>query len=97
MGAKKIFCYVDETGQDNLGKMFIVSVIMPEERDGFFEYLCELEIKTGRGKVKWGRADAEKRLKYLQEIFSQRKYPFTKILWFTTTSSWHTLQKNKRS
>lgn len=77
MASRKIFCYVDETGQDNLGKMFIVSVIVPKNRDEFLEYLNELEVKTGRGRLKWGRANINKRLQYLQEIFAQRKYPLT--------------------
>lgn len=55
-----MYCYVDETGQDSLGDMFIVSVVVPEDRDGLLDYLIELEIKTGRGKVKWGRASLEK-------------------------------------
>lgn len=72
---KKLYCYVDETGQDSLGDMFIVSVVVPENRDGLLDYLIELEIKTGRGKVKWGRASQEKRLIFLEQILSQHKYP----------------------
>jgi len=34
MAVKKLYCYIDETGQDTLGKIFIVSVIITEsERD----------------------------------------------------------------
>lgn len=72
---KKMYCYVDETGQDSLGSMFIISVVVPEDRDGLLDYLTDLEIKTGRGKVKWGRANKEKRLDFLEQILNQRTYP----------------------
>lgn len=72
---QKLYCYVDETGQDNLGDMFIVSVVVPENRDELLKYLSNLEVKTGRGRLKWGRAKIENRLKFLEEIFSQKKYP----------------------
>ncbi len=75
MSSKKLFCYVDETGQDNLGDMFIVSVVVPENRDDLLKYLTDLEVKTGRGRLKWGRVKIENRLKYLKEIFDQRRYP----------------------
>jgi len=75
MVSKKLYCYVDETGQDSYGDIFIVSVVVPQDRDELLNYLAELETKTGRGKVKWGRANQEKRLEYLSEIFNQRKYP----------------------
>lgn len=77
MSSKKIYCYVDETGQDNIGDMFIVSVVVPENRDELLSYLTELEVKTGRGRLKWGRVKTENRLKYLEAIFNQKKYPLT--------------------
>ena len=74
MGDKKIYCYVEETGQDNYGEMFIVSVVVPEQRDELLKYLEHLETTTGKGRVKWGRADLGKRLLYLEETFNQKKY-----------------------
>lgn len=68
MTSKKIFCYVDETGQDNLGEMFVVSVVVPEDRDKLLEYLEEIEVKTGKGKVKWGRANEEAEKLYKKAI-----------------------------
>lgn len=74
MTSKRLYCYVDETSQDSLGDIFIVSVVVPENRDELLDYLIELEIKTGRGKVKWGRASQEKRLNFLEQILNQRKH-----------------------
>lgn len=74
MTSRKIFCYVDETGQYTKGDMFIVSVVVPENRDALLDYLVKLEEKTGRGRVKWGRADQVKRIQFIEQIFLQRKY-----------------------
>ena len=74
-GAKKLYCYVDETGQDTEGDIFVVSVIVPENRDELLEYLGKLEAKSGKHRLKWGRAKPANRLWYIEEIFGQRKYP----------------------
>jgi len=74
MDKAKLYCYVDETGQDTVGQLFIVSVIVPENRDIIVAYLSELEARTGKGKVKWRKADVDKRLQYLEDIFTQREY-----------------------
>ena len=44
--AKKLYCYVDETGQDTEGDIFIVTVVVPENRDGVLEYLGRIEIQN---------------------------------------------------
>lgn len=75
MSPRRFYCYVDETGQDNLGDMFIVSVVVPENRDELLVYLTGLETKTGKGRLKWGRSKIENRLNYLEEIFNQKKFP----------------------
>lgn len=70
----KFYCYIDETGQDTQGNIFVVSVVVPENRDRLLEYLERLEIQSGKHRLKWGRAHPEKRLHYLKEIFNQRQY-----------------------
>lgn len=75
MDKTKLYCYVDETGQDTQGHLFIVSVIILENREVMAQYLSKLERRTGKGRLKWGRADLEKRLCYLDEIFTQKSYP----------------------
>jgi len=68
----KLYAYVDETGQDTEGDMFIVSVVVPQNRDAVLQYLEALEEKTGKGKMKWRKAGVENRLQYLEEIFTQK-------------------------
>src|SRR5215475_6419861 len=74
MQKTKLFCYVDETGQDTEGDMFIVSVVIPRDRDVVMQYLEALETRTGKGKVKWRKAEVEHRLQYLEEIFTQKDH-----------------------
>ncbi len=75
MDKSKLYCYVDESGQDTQGHLFVVSVVIPQNRDELLTYVEELEVKSGKGKFKWGRADPEKRLQYLTELLIQSKYP----------------------
>ena len=75
MSSKRIYCYVDETGQDTEGDIFIVTVVVPENRDEVLEYIENVEQQSGKGKFKWGKADHAKRFSYIETILSQRKYP----------------------
>lgn len=44
---QKIYCYVDETGQDTKGELFLVSVVIAkDERDNLIEKLEEIERST---------------------------------------------------
>jgi hypothetical protein len=56
------------------GRLFVVSVVVPENRDELLAYVEDLEVRSGKGKFKWGRAHLEKRLQYLTELLTQRKY-----------------------
>lgn len=75
MASRKIYCYVDETGQDSEGRIFIVTIVVPKNRDELLQYLESVEIQSGKEKFKWGKADPDKRLRYLETILSQKKYP----------------------
>lgn len=47
MSSKRFYCYVDETGQDSKGNIFIVTVVIPENRDEVLEYLERIEKQRG--------------------------------------------------
>ncbi len=65
---KKLYCYVDETGQDTQGELFIVSVAVTEERDSLRQ-LCEtIERETGKGRVKWIKTARPRRVAYIRRI-----------------------------
>lgn len=72
---KKLYCYVDENGQDTKGDIFIVSVVVSgSERDELLS-LCEnIEKRSGKGKFKWGKTEYNRRMKYLEQIFANKRF-----------------------
>lgn len=66
----KLYCYVDETGQDTLGKIFLVVVIIDElENMMKIEKKLEfLEQVTGKGLLKWKHTDKYIKVRYLEEV-----------------------------
>jgi len=66
-----LYCYVDETGQDTLGRLFIVSVVIAaSERDALAAELENIERFTGKGKVKWIHTRHQARLAYIEAVLS---------------------------
>jgi hypothetical protein len=66
---QKLYCYVDETGQDTAGDFFLVSVVITgEEHDRIRREAERIEQATGRGILKWHETAFESRLAYLQEL-----------------------------
>lgn len=69
---QKFFCYVDESGQDTQGKLFIVSIVVAaRERDQLIQVCEAIEEGTGKGRVKWIKTSYSQRLAYFQQILSQ--------------------------
>ena len=60
--------YVDESGQDTKGEMFVVAVVAVENSEEFRQYCESLEKSSGKGKVKWRSAQKMLRLDYLRSI-----------------------------
>ncbi len=72
---KKIYCYVDESGQDIQSQNFIVAVVvLLGEQVELLKWCEDREQDTGKGKLKWGTAKEDLRLKYLHVIFSDRRF-----------------------
>lgn len=69
MEKKKLYVYVDESGQDTKGMVFIVSVLVLEkDREIICEILKEVEEKSGKKNVKWHKSRYEFRKRYFEEI-----------------------------
>ena len=72
---QKLFCYVDESGQDTLGKVFIVSVVVVgDDRDELLRVCEEIEKESGKGIRKWRRSKYDQRLAYLRSIFGDTRF-----------------------
>ena len=70
---QKLYCYVDETGQDDASILFIVvAVVSAEEQDGLREALMEIERAAGTGHRKWHKSGSERRLRYLNLVFEKK-------------------------
>lgn len=66
---KKLYCYVDETGQDTEGKWFLVVVtILSRDKDKIEDLLVKIERESGKFKTKWHRAKYRQRKKYFEKI-----------------------------
>lgn len=75
MEVKKLYCYVDENGQDTKGDIFIVSVVVTEESRDELLTLCEqLEQVSGKRKDKWGSAKHDRRMRYISHIFADDRF-----------------------
>lgn len=70
MQKTKLYCYVDETGQDTFGKFFLVSIVLMDLaiREGLAEKLESIEIKTGKKKTKWTKTSYGVRREFLKKI-----------------------------
>jgi hypothetical protein len=67
---QKVYVYVDESGQDTLGEMFLVSVIIAgAERDLLRKHLQDIELKSGKRDKKWTRSTPRQRESYLRAVF----------------------------
>ncbi len=72
---KKIYCYVDESGQDTEGRFFLVSIIITgEEREQLIQELERIEAETQKGIGKWKKTSPKRRAAYMQRILDSRSF-----------------------
>src|SRR5258708_36108466 len=68
---QKLYCYVDETGQDTKGELFLVAlVVTDDERDKLTTEAERIEKETGKSLKKWRRAAFSRKIEYIKAIFS---------------------------
>lgn len=69
---KKLYCFVDETGQDTGSKVFIVvAVIVTSNIEAVRQRLEELEKSTKIGVIKWHKSNYKFRIQFLEEFLRQ--------------------------
>ena len=75
MSVKKLYCYVDETGQDTKGKFFLVAVVLEEKEDLEIlqSKLDEVEKSTKKNRLKWTKAPFKVRVEYLLRLADIRE------------------------
>ena len=72
--AERIDFYVDESGQDTQGELFVVAGVAVENSDKARQLCASIERTSGKGIAKWGRAEKSKRLVYLQTVISDNRF-----------------------
>lgn len=66
---KKIYAYIDESGQDTAGLLFVVSILVLEkEIDIISGKLMEIEENSKKKNIKWNKSRHEFRKEYIEEI-----------------------------
>lgn len=84
---QKLYCYVDETGQDTEGEFFIVSVIIAKEDIAEIVRVLEsIEQTSGKGKTKWIRTKKEFKIAYLEQIVTSKLFKH-KIFYSLSTNT----------
>lgn len=72
---QKLYCYVDESGQDTKGKIFLVSVVIAgSQREELRNNLKKIERMSGKGSKKWMKSTRKQREKYIKEIINRKDF-----------------------
>lgn len=67
----KLYCYVDETGQDTLGAFFIVAIVVTDNQQHELERSLEAIEKTTGKKTKWMKTRDKVRTAYAEALMQQ--------------------------
>jgi len=66
---EKLYCYVDETGQDPTSSVFVVVVVVgAENQEALRQTLMNIEDAAETGRRKWHKSRSERRLRYLRLV-----------------------------
>ena len=65
---ERIDLYIDESGQNTKGELFVVAVVAVENNQVFRQHCETLERSSGKRTVKWRTAHEKRRLDYLRSI-----------------------------
>src|SRR5436305_34032 len=67
----KLYCYVDESGQDTQGEFFVVSVVITEQdRIRIVEILEQVEHTSGKGQRKWMKTRDTQQVAYMRGVLA---------------------------
>ncbi len=75
---KKLYCYVDENGQETEGRFFLVSVIVADEmRDQLLALIEKIEKEHNPGHTKWRKTAFKSRLAYIESVLADKMFEDT--------------------
>jgi hypothetical protein len=68
---QKLYAYVDESGQDTKGVLFLVAVVVTgSELDALRRRLAEIERASGKRERKWSKTPRERRARYIERVIA---------------------------
>lgn len=67
---QKLYCYVDETGQDTQGRLFLVAITLKEigQLELLENKLQKIEQTSGKNQAKWKKTTKKIKRKYLEGL-----------------------------
>ncbi len=69
---QKLYCYVDESGQDSGSKFFVVvAVVSDADRELLRKQLTDIEQDAGTYALKWHKTTHQRRIEYLTRILNR--------------------------
>lgn len=73
MGITKLYCFVDETGQDTKGTFFLVVVVLKDSKtlDQLEQGLVAAEESSGKRKQKWNKSHHSAKQQYLNALMRE--------------------------
>ncbi|MCL4831384.1 MAG: hypothetical protein KJZ86_03050 [Caldilineaceae bacterium] len=72
---QKRYCYVDESGQDTQGQLFIVAVVIVGEERKLLQQTClEIEALSRKGTRKWARSNSIRRQAYINDPLNRSEF-----------------------
>jgi ribonuclease HII len=75
---QKLYCYVDETGQDTEGDFFLVAIVILEsQREELRQQLIKIERASGKLARKWMRASQKQREEYIKSVIELPAFTYT--------------------
>ena len=67
--SQKLYCYVDESGQDTNGEFFIVAiVVVGGDHERLRQRCIDIETQARKGVRKWAKSNRERRLVCIQSV-----------------------------
>jgi hypothetical protein len=72
---KKLYAYVDESGQDTEGLVFVVSIlVLGNEVDSIYEELEKIEAESRKKNTKWHKSNHGFRKAYIEGILKMKSF-----------------------
>jgi hypothetical protein len=71
----KLYCFVDESGQDTKGGFFVVTLVITDDDLEAWDQAClHFEQVSGKGAGKWKKTSYARRLEYMHLVIESRLF-----------------------